>query len=63
MFLVNIVRLTGETRESIVFQVTEGEMYELVVTNYRGLYRYRTSDVIKIVGHYNQIPLYRFCYR
>ena len=48
---------------TIVFQLTEGEMYELVVTNHRGLYRYRTSDVIKIVGHYNQIPLYRFCYR
>lgn len=36
--------------------VEVGKMYEVVVTTYRGLFRYRLGDVIKVVGFYNSSP-------
>ena len=44
-------------------QVKVGEMYEVVVTNYSGFYRYRLGDVIKVVGHFQQSPEIEFMYR
>ncbi|OBR94115.1 GH3 auxin-responsive promoter [Clostridium ragsdalei P11] len=40
-----------------------GEKYEIVVTNYAGLYRYRIGDVIKVVDFYNNCPEIEFLYR
>lgn len=40
-----------------------GEKYEIVVTNYAGLYRYRIGDVIKVVDFYNNTPEVEFLYR
>lgn len=40
-----------------------GEKYEIVVTNYAGLYRYRIGDVIKVVNFYNNTPEVEFLYR
>jgi hypothetical protein len=40
-----------------------GKKYEIVVTNYAGLYRYRIGDVIKVVGFYNNSPEIEFLYR
>jgi hypothetical protein len=40
-----------------------GEKYEIVITNYAGLYRYRIGDVIKVVGFYNNCPEVEFLYR
>ena len=37
--------------------------YEIVITNYAGLYRYRMGDVIKVVGFYNNCPEVEFMYR
>ncbi len=39
------------------------EKYEIVVTNYAGLYRYRIGDVIKVVDFYNSCPEIEFLYR
>ena len=39
------------------------ECYEIVITNYAGLYRYRLGDVIKVVGFYNNSPEIEFLYR
>lgn len=39
-----------------------GDEYEVVVTTIGGLCRYRTGNVIKCVGHYNQTPLIEFKY-
>ena len=39
------------------------EMYEVIVTNYAGLYRYRLGDVIKVVDYYNNSPEIEFLYR
>ncbi|MBM7871665.1 hypothetical protein JOC70_003175 [Clostridium pascui] len=40
-----------------------GKKYEIVITNYAGLYRYRIGDVIKVVGFYNNCPEVEFLYR
>jgi hypothetical protein len=44
-------------------EVKIGETYEIVVTNYAGLYRYRIGDVVKVVGFYNNSPEVEFLYR
>ena len=44
-------------------EVKIGKKYEIVVTNYAGLYRYRIGDVIKVVGFYNNCPEIEFLYR
>lgn len=36
--------------------VEVGKMYEVVVTTYRGLYRYRLGDIVKVVGFYDSSP-------
>lgn len=40
-----------------------GGKYEIVITNYAGLYRYRMGDVIKVVDFYNNCPEVEFLYR
>jgi len=44
-------------------QLEEGRVYELIVTNLSGLYRYRMSDAVKVVGRYNNTPTVEFMYR
>ena len=34
--------------------------YELIITNYSGLYRYRMHDVLRVTGFHNKTPLVRF---
>ncbi|KNA16177.1 hypothetical protein SOVF_091500 [Spinacia oleracea] len=42
------------SEETVDFSEVEvGKMYEVVVTTYRGLYRYRLGDIVKVVGFYN----------
>ncbi|XP_057718163.1 probable indole-3-acetic acid-amido synthetase GH3.6 [Arachis stenosperma] len=44
-------------------RVEVGKMYEVVVTTYRGFYRYRLGDVVKVVGFYNKSPEVEFVMR
>ena len=44
-------------------QLEIGKSYELVITTYTGLYRYRLGDVVKVVGFYNNSPEIEFLYR
>lgn len=44
-------------------QTKRDQMYELVITNASGLYRYRFGDVIRIVGFHNTCPVIEFQYR
>ena len=39
-------------------ELKEGESYEVVMTSFDGLYRYRLDDIIKVVGHYYELPIY-----
>ena len=50
-------------RPLTVSEVEEGKLYELVVTNRSGLYRYKIEDVVRITGFYNKCPRFEFLYR
>lgn len=39
--------------------IVENKLYEVVLTTYDGLYRYRTEDIIKITGHYYTLPTWQ----
>ncbi|KAG2309687.1 hypothetical protein Bca52824_029435 [Brassica carinata] len=56
---------TEETEQRPVglAEVKIGEEYEVVITNYAGLYRYKLGDVVKIVGFYNKTPQLKFICR
>ncbi|NEO39176.1 MAG: GH3 auxin-responsive promoter family protein [Moorea sp. SIOASIH] len=41
-----------------VHQLKKGESYEVVMTHYKGFYRYRMGDIIKVVDRYNELPIY-----
>lgn len=40
-----------------------GGVYELIITNLCGFYRYRMSDAVVVTGHYNRTPMVQFMYR
>jgi hypothetical protein len=44
-------------------ELTVGDYYRIVVTNYNGLYRYDIKDVIEVVGFYHQTPIIVFRHR
>ncbi|OEL38687.1 Jasmonic acid-amido synthetase JAR1 [Dichanthelium oligosanthes] len=44
-------------------EVTVGEHYEVVMTTFAGLYRYRMGDVVKVVGFYHSTPKLKFVCR
>ncbi|KAL1562913.1 indole-3-acetic acid-amido synthetase GH3.6-like [Salvia divinorum] len=43
--------------------VKQGQDYELVVTTYAGLYRYRVGDVLRVAGFKNKAPQFNFICR
>ncbi|XP_058219171.1 indole-3-acetic acid-amido synthetase GH3.6-like [Rhododendron vialii] len=43
--------------------VKPGQEYELVVTTYAGLYRYRVGDVLRVAGFKNKAPQFNFICR
>ena len=51
------------TRPLLINEVKEGELYEIIITNFSGLYRYRIDDVVKITGFYHESPKVEFQYR
>ncbi|XP_049356694.1 indole-3-acetic acid-amido synthetase GH3.6-like [Solanum verrucosum] len=40
-----------------------GQEYELIVTTYSGLYRYRVGDVLRVAGYKNNAPQFNFIRR
>ncbi len=44
-------------------EIELGKDYELVVTNFSGLYRYKIEDVVRVTGYYNKTPKVEFLYR
>ncbi|KAK9056140.1 hypothetical protein SSX86_027229 [Deinandra increscens subsp. villosa] len=57
------VILRVEPRPVGLTDVEIGEEYEVVVTNFAGLYRYRLGDVVKVVGFHNSTPELQFVCR
>ncbi|RWW59817.1 hypothetical protein BHE74_00033234 [Ensete ventricosum] len=43
--------------------VEVGKEYELVITTYAGLNRYRVGDILRVTGFYNAAPQFRFVRR
>lgn len=41
-------------------ELKEGCSYEIIITNYSGLYRYRTNDMITVTGFYHDAPQITF---
>ncbi|XP_020683928.1 jasmonoyl--L-amino acid synthetase JAR4 [Dendrobium catenatum] len=44
-------------------EVNVGEEYEVIITTFAGLYRYRLGDVVKIAGFHNSTPKLQFVHR
>ena len=44
-------------------QVRRGELYEVVLTNFSGLYRYRLGDVVRVTGFLGESPIVEFVLR
>ena len=47
----------------LINEINVGESYEIVITNYAGLYRYRLGDVVNVVSYYNNSPEIEFLFR
>ncbi len=52
-----------EVTPLLIDQLEVGKKYELVVSNFSGLYRYRMEDVVKVTRMYNNTPQIEFLYR
>lgn len=40
-----------------------GELYEPIITNFSGFYRYRMGDIIKVTGFCHESPIFEFSFR
>ena len=58
---------SGEVEEGatplLASEVKMGHLYEVVMTNATGLYRYRMGDVVRVVGTYHGTPTIDFQFR
>ncbi len=52
-----------DTKALLIDQLEIGKKYELVVSNFSGLYRYRMEDVVQVTGMHNNTPTIEFLYR
>lgn len=53
----------GEAEPVGLTEVAVGEHYEVVMTTFAGLYRYRLGDVVQVAGFHNATPKLRFVCR
>lgn len=53
----------SQPQTQLPHELTVGDRYRILVTNYNGFYRYDIGDVVEIEGFYHQAPLMRFCHR
>ncbi|MBQ6420493.1 MAG: GH3 auxin-responsive promoter family protein [Clostridia bacterium] len=51
------------TRPLTLDQIEVGKDYEIIVTNFSGLYRYRIMDIVRCTGTYNNSKKIEFLYR
>jgi len=52
-----------DNKPLLMNELTVGKEYEIIVTNYTGLYRYKLNDVVKVVGYRGKIPVIQYAYR
>lgn len=59
-----VITATEQQQELVdLVDVTVGQEYELVITTYSGLYRYRVGDVLRVTGFHNAAPQFEFVCR
>ncbi|GAB4825074.1 hypothetical protein Ancab_007948 [Ancistrocladus abbreviatus] len=60
-----VASLADKEKEELVelVDVKLGQEYELVVTTYSGLYRYRVGDILRVAGFKNKAPQFNFICR
>ncbi|KAF9614943.1 hypothetical protein IFM89_021373 [Coptis chinensis] len=56
-------RLYAELEPVGLTEVEVGEEYEIVLTSFAGLYRYRLADIVKVMGFHNSTPELQFVCR
>lgn len=54
---------SGPTRTVGLTEVEVGKEYELVITTYAGLNRYRVGDILRVTGFHNSAPQFHFVRR
>ncbi|XP_050148725.1 probable indole-3-acetic acid-amido synthetase GH3.1 [Malus sylvestris] len=61
----NLVSGGGESGTRLVdlVDVEVGREYELVITTYAGLHRYRVGDILRVTGFHNSAPQFHFVRR
>lgn len=53
----------SDERPRTIEELEVGAYYEILITNFSGLYRYRLNDVLKVTGFYGQAPVFEICFR
>ncbi|KAL2477315.1 putative indole-3-acetic acid-amido synthetase GH3.1 [Forsythia ovata] len=59
----NLVGVTSPPKLVDLVDVEIGKEYELVITTYAGLYRYRVGDILRVTGFHNSAPQFHFVRR
>ncbi|CAI9088623.1 OLC1v1023010C1 [Oldenlandia corymbosa var. corymbosa] len=63
---INVPKSLNEKEQQQLVDLADvklGQEYELVVTTYAGLYRYRVGDVLRVAGFKNKAPQFNFICR
>lgn len=53
--------LHGDGETLFLWEVQDGEEYELIITTYSGLYRYNMLDIVRVEGFIGNTPNIKFC--
>jgi hypothetical protein len=56
-------KYTGTEKTYLPHELKKGELYEVVITNFCGFYRYRLGDVVLIADFYHESPVVEFMFR
>ena len=57
------IPVEGNPKPLCMNKLEIGKEYEIVVTNYAGLYRYKLLDVVRVIGYDHDVPILEFAYR
>lgn len=52
-----------DAKPLLINELEVGKKYEIVVSNFSGLYRYRMEDVVEVTRMHNNTPMIEFLYR
>lgn len=59
----DVENIDAEAETVLPQDVEVGKSYEVVLTNFSGLYRYRLGDIVKVTGFCKESPIVEFLFR